>query len=55
MRIRSRFAVLLVLLAALAAVPWQRATAHTNPAPAANHTVTFDGYSFMVDGKRTYL
>src|SRR3954452_9632743 len=25
------------------------------PAPAASHTVTYDGYSFMVDGKRTYL
>src|SRR6476469_10418083 len=55
MRIRSRFAVLLVLLAALAVVPWQRGIAQADPAPAASHTVTFDGYSFMVDGKRTYL
>jgi beta-galactosidase GanA len=54
MRTRSRFAVLLVLLAALAAAPWQRATAHADPAPA-GHTVTFDTYSFMVDGQRTYL
>src|SRR4051794_34581033 len=55
MRIRSRFAVLLVFLAALAVVPWQRGVAHAAPAPAASHTVTFDGYSFMVDGRRTYL
>ena len=54
MRIRSRFAVLLVLLIALAVAPWQRATAHADPAPA-GHTVTFDTYSFMVDGQRTYL
>src|SRR3954454_12381742 len=55
MRTRSRFAVLLVLLAALAVVPWQRATAPPAPPPAASHTVTYDGYSFKVDGKRTYL
>ncbi len=31
-----------------------KTTATTTPAAAA-HTVTFDGYSFLVDGKRTYL
>ncbi|SEO32161.1 beta-galactosidase [Actinacidiphila rubida] len=35
------------------------ATPRTAPAaaaaPAAKHTVTYDGYSFMIDGKRTYL
>jgi beta-galactosidase GanA len=44
---RRRF-VVLVLLVAAALVPVQRASAAT-------HTVTYDGYSFMVDGKRTYL
>lgn len=35
-------------------VPTVTSAASTTKAPAA-HTVTFDGYSFMVDGKRTYL
>src|SRR5262249_28816954 len=43
---RVRFACLVVLLAVSA--PAARAQAAT-------HTVTFDGYSFMVDGQRTYL
>src|SRR6476661_10170417 len=26
-----------------------------SPATAASHQVTYDGYSFMIDGKRTYV
>src|SRR5689334_7421495 len=47
MSVRHRFAAVLALLAALLVAPAQ--------ARAATHTVTFDGYSFMVDGQRTYL
>ena len=32
-----------------------RAAPVAAPAPTTAHTVTFDGYSFMVDGQRTYL
>ena len=49
MRVRIRIAVLLaVLVASAAALP-------ARTAQAAPHTVTWDGYSFMVDGQRTYL
>ena len=44
---RHRFVVLALAIAALL-VPVQRASAAT-------HTVTYDNYSFMVDGQRTYL
>src|SRR4051794_12770767 len=44
---RVRF-VLPALVAAALLVPAQRASA-------APHTVTYDGYSFIVDGQRTYL
>src|SRR3954463_413185 len=44
---RVRF-VLPALVAAALLVPAQRASA-------APHTVTYDNYSFMVDGQRTYL
>lgn len=41
---------LLALAAALLASP-----AASRPEPAAAHSVTFDKYSFLIDGKRTYL
>ena len=41
---------------AAAAAPATATATATAPAPTATpHTVTFDGYSFMVDGNRTYL
>jgi hypothetical protein len=46
-----------VVLAALVATGlcWtSRAVAATTPTAGA-HTVTYDGYSFKVDGRRTYL
>jgi beta-galactosidase GanA len=39
----------------LSATSTGSAAADTTSAPAAAHTVTFDGYSFIVDGQRTYL
>ena len=42
-------------LAAGAAPRAQTAAAAGEQAPHAPHTVSFDGYSFMVDGQRTYL
>src|SRR3954449_12458250 len=47
---RVRFARLVVPLALLVAL-----LAPAGRAQAATHTVTYDGYSFMVDGQRTYL
>jgi beta-galactosidase GanA len=65
---RHPFLALLVCLAltlgVVAAQPAAAAppapAAHPAPAPAAHptassHTVTYDGYSFLVDGRRTYL
>ncbi|HVV17920.1 MAG TPA: beta-galactosidase [Pseudonocardiaceae bacterium] len=43
-----------LVLGALAA-PAGAAAPRPTAAPAKAHTVTFDGYSFLVDGKRTYL
>jgi beta-galactosidase GanA len=40
---------------ASASPPTPAATANSAPAPGTAHTVTYDGYSFMIDGKRTYL
>ncbi|MGW3958959.1 beta-galactosidase [Amycolatopsis sp. NPDC005003] len=51
-RCRTLFTVLLSALFALAGVAVPQAAA---AAPAAGHTVTYDGYSFLVDGNRTYL
>ncbi|MFI6095778.1 beta-galactosidase [Lentzea sp. NPDC051213] len=52
----SRFRLLTLLLAAVLAfasvVPPPNASAVPPPSP---HSVTYDGYSFMIDGKRTYL
>ncbi|MEU4252967.1 beta-galactosidase [Amycolatopsis sp. NPDC026612] len=55
-RRRTLFTVLLSVLFALAgiAVP-QSATAAAAPAARPTHSVTYDGYSFLVDGTRTYL
>ncbi len=55
-RRRTLFTVLLSVLFALAgiAVP-QAATAAPAPPARPTHSVTYDGYSFLVDGKRTYL
>lgn len=41
------------LLALVAA--WVASPAASRPAPAAAHAITFDKYSFLIDGKRTYL
>jgi beta-galactosidase GanA len=50
-RIGALFAVLvLTLVGAVAAVPVSAA-----PPPTTTHTVTYDQYSFMIDGKRVYL
>ena len=46
---------LLGLLLALLVAPLPAKAASAAPQPARTHQVTFDGYSFMVDGKRTYL
>jgi beta-galactosidase GanA len=59
-RIATRRAVTAILVAlslvfgALAA-PATTAAAQPASSPAKAHTVTYDGYSFMVDGQRTYL
>ena len=49
--------VLSVLLAFVFAVAWTAVPATAAPPPGAKaaHTVTYDGYSFLVDGNRTYL
>ncbi|MGH8963366.1 MAG: beta-galactosidase, partial [Jatrophihabitantaceae bacterium] len=48
------------LVVALTATIWPatarpEANHSTAPAGATSHTVSFDGYSFMIDGKRTYI
>jgi len=56
-RLRQRLAVLgatTALLVGLGASAAQAQSATASPSAAA-HTVTYDGYSFMIDGKRTYL
>jgi beta-galactosidase GanA len=46
----------LALVLGLAIVPSAAAPTHRRPAAAGvTHSVTYDGYSFLVDGKRTYL
>jgi aryl-phospho-beta-D-glucosidase BglC (GH1 family) len=59
---RSTTQRLAILAAALALIvglitgtPAAASTASAPSAPAATHSVTYDGYSFMIDGKRTYL
>ncbi len=47
--------VLFVLFSFLFAVSAIAVPATAAPPPKATHTVTYDGYSFMVDGNRTYL
>ena len=61
-QLRRRLATLAAVLsvvAALATTPTPAADAAPAPAApesaAATHTVTFDGYSLMIDGKRTYI
>ncbi|KDN22333.1 beta-galactosidase [Amycolatopsis rifamycinica] len=53
-RCRTLFTVLLSALLAFAGVAVPQAAAAA-PAPPPGHSVTYDGYSFLVDGKRTYL
>ncbi|NBH04777.1 beta-galactosidase, partial [Amycolatopsis sp. SID8362] len=50
---RALFAALLAFVFALAGVTVPQAAAAPPERPA--HTVTYDGYSFLVDGQRTYL
>ncbi|MDS0139563.1 MULTISPECIES: beta-galactosidase [unclassified Amycolatopsis] len=52
-RCRTLFTVLLSALLAFAGVAVPQAAAAPPPRP--THTVTYDGYSFLVDGSRTYL
>ncbi|MGV9366173.1 beta-galactosidase [Amycolatopsis sp. NPDC003731] len=52
-RCRTLFTVLLAALLAFAGVAVPQAAAAPPPRP--THTVTYDGYSFLVDGSRTYL
>ena len=60
-RIPVLAAVVALLAGLLAGAPLRAgiatpaAAVDTAPAAAASHTVTYDGYSFLVDGKRTYL
>jgi beta-galactosidase GanA len=50
-----RLGVALAVLFALVSPTGVSTTATAAPLPAAGHTVTYDGYSFMIDGHRTYL
>ncbi|MFD2415076.1 beta-galactosidase [Amycolatopsis pigmentata] len=47
---RALFALFVLVFAAGLAVP-----ASAAPPPKPSHTVTYDGYSYLVDGQRTYL
>src|SRR4051794_7212101 len=51
---RTVFAALLAVVFALAGVTVPQ-TAAAAPAPRPAHSVTYDGYSYLVDGRRTYL
>ncbi|MEU4526258.1 beta-galactosidase [Amycolatopsis sp. NPDC024027] len=53
-RCRTLFTVLLSVLFAFAGIVVPQAAAAA-PAARPAHTVTYDGYSFLVDGTRTYL
>ncbi|MFG1646581.1 beta-galactosidase [Amycolatopsis sp. NPDC049252] len=52
---RTLFAALLSVVFALAGVVVPQQASAAPPPPKASHTVTYDGYSFLVDGNRTYL
>ena len=56
-RFAMRSVAAVVVLAALVAtgVCWTSRAAAATTATAGAHTVTYDGYSFKVDGRRTYL
>jgi hypothetical protein len=47
--------VLAALMSAVLAVTTPVAPAAAAPSPAPAHTVTFDHYSLMIDGKRTFI
>jgi beta-galactosidase GanA len=58
--IASAALAIAALVAGTCALPTAAAAGVVNPAaplagPATAHTVSFDGYSFLLDGKRTYL
>ncbi|WP_086849558.1 beta-galactosidase [Amycolatopsis kentuckyensis] len=53
-RCRTLFSILLAFLFAFAGIAVPQATAAA-PAARPAHTVSYDGYSFLVDGARTYL
>lgn len=53
--VRTLFAALLSVVFALAGVLVPQQASAAPPPAKANHTVTYDGYSFLVDGNRTYL
>jgi beta-galactosidase GanA len=52
--VTAALVVVALVLGALSA-PLTSAAAPQATSPATAHTVTYDGYSFMVDGRRTYL
>ena len=49
---RRALVLLVTALLTLASALIPSASAAPRPSP---HTVTYDGYSFLLDGKRTYL
>src|SRR5438477_2376705 len=52
---RRYLAAAITALALGASAATATATAPALAQPAAAHTVSFDGYSFIIDGQRTYL
>ncbi len=52
-RVRTLLTALLAMVFAVAGVTVPQAAAAAPPKQ--GHTVTYDGYSFLVDGQRTYL